>query len=100
MKHINIFAISLFAMMALNMFHFVVNMKYHDFNVPYAGSITFGHMRYVLQKKSRLNFERIQMQKKEEEEESERRRIFFNENLVFRLVASSSILRDFYAGRF
>ncbi len=105
MKLINTtLAFYLLATMALSSFHVVaVNTKTRDFSIPFAGSITFGHMRYILQKKSKLNggrqvartdFERIQMLKKAEEE-NEKRRMFFNKNLE-----PHSILRDFYAGRF
>ena len=93
--------------MALSAFHVVADTKTHGLSIPFAGSITFGHMRYILQKKSKLNgakqvartaLERIQMLKKEkekEEEENEKRRMFFNKNFE-----PHSILRDFYAGRF
>ena len=78
--------------------HVVADTKTHGLSIPFAGSITFGHMRYILQKKSKLNGakqERIQMLKKAEEEENEKRRMFFNKNLE-----PHSILRDFSAGRF
>ena len=100
-------AFYLLATMALSSFHVVaVNTKTHGLSIPFAGSITFGHMRYILQKKSKLNgakqvartaLERIQMLKKAkaEEEENEKRRMFFNKTLE-----PHSILRDFYAGRF
>ena len=106
MKLINTaLAFYLLATMALSSFHVVADTKTHGLSIPFAGSITFGHMRYILQKKSKLNgakqvarnaLERIQMLKKaEEEEENEKRRMFFNKTLE-----PHSILRDFYAGRF
>jgi hypothetical protein len=101
MKLINTaLAFYLLATIALSSFHVVADTKTHGLNIPFAGSITFGHMRYILQKKSKLNGakqERIQMLKKaeEEEEENEKRRMFFNKNLE-----PHSILRDFSAGRF
>ena len=107
MKLINTaLAFYLLATMALSSFHVVADTKTHGLSIPFAGSITCGHMSYIIQKKSKLNgakqvartaLERIQMLKKAkaEEEENEKRRMFFNKNLE-----PHSILRDFYAGRF
>jgi hypothetical protein len=104
MKLTKTLAVYLYFMIALNAFHVVVvNMKLDNFNMPFVGSITFGHMRYILEKKSKLNgkhvahtdFERIQILKKEAEENERRRMFLTSKNLV-----ASAILRDFYTGRF
>ena len=100
MKLTNTLAVYLYFMIALNAFHVVVvNMKLDNFNMPFAGSITFGHMRYILEKLNgkhvaHVDFERIKILKKEAEE-NERRRMFLSKNLV-----ASAILRDFYTGKF
>ena len=50
-------------------------------------------------KKNTIKNKEHERKKKEKEEREEKRRLYFVQNLEARLVASS-VLRDFYAGRF
>jgi hypothetical protein len=62
--------------------------------------IILAHSRSIYaHKKNTIKNKEHERKRKEEEEREEKRRLFFVQNLEARLVASS-ILRDFYAGRF
>ena len=61
--------------------------------------ITTHSRRIKYHKKNTIKNKEYERRKKEEEEREEKRRLFFVQHLEARLVASS-VLRDFYAGRF
>ena len=75
----------------------------HDENTDLTYIVSAYSRRILTHKKNALKTtikqKEHERRKKEEEEREEKRRLFFVQNLEARLVASS-VLRDFYAGRF
>jgi arginyl-tRNA synthetase len=99
MKQFNLVALVLYLILAVILYE-VNTACLRDENNNDLTYIIYTHARRIkVHKKNTIKQKEHERRKKEEEEREEKRRLFFVQNLEARLVASS-VLRDFYAGRF